>query len=101
MKRIITFILAISLGSSLLLSAQDKDKHNYDVGIGINAYGVLGAVGGGQAETSVLDFSLNTDTITLTGLTSVRRHFSSMARDILHLPAGITRHGDSLITKSV
>ena len=46
MKRIITFILAISLGSSLLLSAQDKDKdkHNYDVGIGINAYGVLGAV---------------------------------------------------------
>ena len=100
MKRIIAFILAISLGSSLLLSAQDKDKHNYDVGIGINAYGVLGAVGG-QAETSVLDFSLNTDTITPTGLTSARRHFSSRARDILHLPARITRHGDSLITKSV
>ena len=54
MKRIIAFILAISLGSSLLLSAQDKDKdkHNYDVGIGINAYGVLGAVGGPNRNIS-------------------------------------------------
>lgn len=52
MKRIITFILAISLGSSLLLSAQDKDKHNYDVGIGINAYGVLGVVGGPSRNIS-------------------------------------------------
>lgn len=50
MKRIVTLILAISLGSSLLLSAQDKDKHNYDVGIGINAYGVLGAVGGAKQK---------------------------------------------------
>ena len=100
MKRIITFILAISLGSSLLLSAQDKDKHNYDVGIGINAYGVLGAVGGPSRNISpgfLFEYRYDTPT----GLTSVRRHFSSMARDILHLPARITRHGDSLITKSV
>ena len=99
MKRIITFILAISLGSSLLLSAQDKDKHNYDVGIGINAYGVLGAVGG-QAETSVLDFSLNTDTITPTGLTSVRRHFSNTAKAVLHLQVRKVLHGVSLTTRS-
>ena len=52
MKRILTIILAISLGSSLLLSAQDKDRHNYDVGIGINAYGVLGVVGGPSRNIS-------------------------------------------------
>ena len=46
MKRIITFIIALSLGSSLLISAQEKDRHNYDVGIGVNAYGILGVVGG-------------------------------------------------------
>ena len=52
MKRIITFIIALSLGSSLLLSAQKKDRHNYDVGIGVNAYGILGFVGGPSRNIS-------------------------------------------------
>ena len=52
MKRIITFIAALTLGSSLLLSAQEKDRHHYDAGVGLNAYGILGAVGGPSRNIS-------------------------------------------------
>lgn len=52
MKRIITIIIALSLGSSLLLSAQEKDRHNYDVGVGLNAYGIIGSYGGPSRNNS-------------------------------------------------
>ena len=52
MKRIITFIIALSLGSSLLLSAQEKDRHHYDAGVGLNVYGIHGAVGGPSRNIS-------------------------------------------------
>ena len=52
MKRIITFIIALSLGSSQLLSAQEKDRHHYDAGVGLNVYGILGAVGGPSRNIS-------------------------------------------------
>ena len=53
MKRIITFIAALTLGSSLLLSAQEKDRHHYDAGVGLNAYGILGSVGGPSRNNSL------------------------------------------------
>ena len=53
MKRIITFIAALALGSSLLLSAQEKDRHHYDAGVGLNAYGILGSVGGPSRNNSL------------------------------------------------
>lgn len=52
MKRIITFIIALTLGTSLLSSAQEKDRHNYDAGVGLNAYGILGFVGGPSRNIS-------------------------------------------------
>ncbi len=52
MKRIITFIIALSLGASLLSSAQEKDRHHYDAGVGLNAYGILGFVGGPSRNIS-------------------------------------------------
>ena len=52
MKRIITFIIALSLGTSLLSSAQEKDRHHYDAGVGLNAYGILGFVGGPSRNIS-------------------------------------------------
>lgn len=52
MKRIITFIIALSLGTSLLSSAREKDRHNYDAGVGLNAYGILGFVGGPSRNIS-------------------------------------------------
>lgn len=45
MKRILIFA-ALLLGASVLSSAQVKDRHNYEVGVGVNAYGILGMVGG-------------------------------------------------------
>ena len=52
MKRIITFIIALSLGTSLLSSAQEKDRHHYDAGVGLNTYGILGFVGGPSRNIS-------------------------------------------------
>ena len=52
MKRIITFIIALSLGTSLLSSAQENDRHHYDAGVGLNAYGILGFVGGPSRNIS-------------------------------------------------
>lgn len=45
MKRILIFA-ALLFGAGVLSSAQVKDKHNYEVGVGVNAYGILGMVGG-------------------------------------------------------
>ena len=52
MKRIITFIIALSLGTALLSSAQEKDRHHYAAGVGLNAYGILGFVGGPSRNIS-------------------------------------------------
>lgn len=52
MKRIIAFFIALSSSFFLLLSAQEKDRHNYDVGVGLNVYGILGNVGGPSRNTS-------------------------------------------------
>ena len=54
---------------------------------------------GGVGELSNQNTIHEKELITPTELTSVHRLFSSMARDILHLPA--VRHGDSLTTRSV
>lgn len=44
MKRLV--VLIASLLACVPLSAQQKDKHNFEVGADLNVYGILGAVGG-------------------------------------------------------
>ena len=44
-RRITAIIVALLVGFSTLASAQEK-PHNYEVGAGVNVYGILGSVGG-------------------------------------------------------
>ena len=44
-RRITAIIVALLVGFSTLASAQEK-PHNYEVGAGVNVYGILGTVGG-------------------------------------------------------
>ena len=44
MKRLTTFLISVLL--CIISTAQEKDRHNYEIGIGINMGNILGAVGG-------------------------------------------------------
>ena len=46
MKRIAFFIVFLFATTIVPCMAQEQGKHSYEVGAGINAYGILGAVGG-------------------------------------------------------
>lgn len=50
MKRLAIFIISLLVCSSSLLSAQEKDRHNFEAGAGINIYGILGVMGGPSRE---------------------------------------------------
>ena len=46
MKRIAFFIVFLFATTIVPCMAQEQGKHSYEVGAGINAYGILGAAGG-------------------------------------------------------
>lgn len=53
MKRIKCIAILLLVCTCTFLNAQVRDKHNYEAGIGLNVYGILGMVGGPSRNTSL------------------------------------------------
>ena len=52
MKRVLLLIVVLMTLSSTMVSAQKGDKHHFDVGVGLNGYGIIGYVGGPERDLS-------------------------------------------------
>ena len=53
MKRITCIAILLLVCACTMLNAQERDKHNYEAGIGLNVYGILGMVGGPSRNASL------------------------------------------------
>ena len=53
MKRITCIAILLLVCACTMLNAQERDKHNYEAGIGLNVYGILGMEGGPSRNASL------------------------------------------------
>ncbi len=51
MKRVLSIVIWLLFLSGTVISAQEKEKHNFEIGGGINAFGIIGTCGGPNRDS--------------------------------------------------